>query len=320
MRKTIYNASGKDIGYIEHTLHSITICNKTKPTLVIDDTQLIASITSKNPDNEVIKKLYDEYYLTIGEIAAIYDVVYCNINRKLNEIGASTGPHENRRNAAFGKTFSEEKKKNMSKGVRTFYNKGGKAKPYERTPEIRAKISKGLRKAYDEGRLADLSKIARDAWKKGKYDKVDFKRGIGGWMTSKKTGKRFFFRSLLELCFALQLENDNSVCTYDYEPFIINCDNGTCYTPDFLINGKKVVELKAKSFVYKQGGIIQEKFEYKCKQMQMYCDTHNLEFAVVYDEDIGFDSAKYKRFLRKSDCIKEYDIVFQNKERVWSKK
>lgn len=319
MTKNIYNSSGKIIGIIEHNKTNIIIKNYSKPILIIEDERLINSIEYRKLNEDIVVELFDKYLLTIGEIASIYDVNYSNVNKFISKCTKIKTPKKcGRRNASYGKIFSEKRIENLKLGHKKFFENGGKIQPYVRTEEIKQKISNGVKKAQKEGRLPNPREVAKKAWADGKFKNVNFKRGIGGWFTSLKTNKRYFFRSLLELDYFIILENDTSVVTYDYEPFSIVCENGKRYTPDFLVNNSTVIELKSKNFIYKQGGSIQENFEYKMNQIQNYCILNNLEFKIVYDVDIGFESEKYKKFIHTSDIVKKYKIVFQEKERVWS--
>ena len=78
-----------------------------------------------------------------------------------------------------------------------------------------------------------------------------------------------------------------------------------------------LIELKSYNFVYKQGGSIQEKFEYKCNQGKKYCLENGLNYIVIFDRDLGFDGDVFKHILKESDYIKKYNIEFLQPERVW---
>ena len=41
---------------------------------------------------------------------------------------------------------------------------------------------------------------------------------------------------------------------------------------------------------------------------------------VIFDKDIGFDSAVYKHIIRESKDLDTYNIEFLQPERVWSEK
>ena len=85
---------------------------------------------------------------------------------------------------------------------------------------------------------------------------------------SKKTGKTFELRSMLERKYADFLEHDNKVLTYDYERISISYSDATgkvrSYTPDFLViylnKTVNLIEVKPKKFLdtdevqYKKSG------------------------------------------------------------------
>lgn len=314
--RNIYNSSGKIRGKITVDDKAITVELRNKPELKIFDKSILCECGKREFNEDIIVKLYDEYTLTISEIAAILDVHYCRCNKWIKLCNVTTKKCSGRRNSSYGAVFSESRRQKLSKSsTERIYRT--KLWEYERTPEVRKKASEGVKKAYARGDL-DGRRNAQLGWINGKFDGVNFKRGIGGYFVSQKIGKRFFFRSLLELKYLIMLETDDSIISYVYEPFRIHCDDGTIYTPDLLINDKIVVEIKSYNFVYKQGGKIQERFEYKVEQAKKYCLERDLEFMVVFDKDIGFDSETMKHYLRESDVVHKYKIEFLQPERVWS--
>lgn len=113
------------------------------------------------------------------------------------------------------------------------------------------------------------------------------------------------------------LEEDEKVINYIYEPFHIECENGHIYTPDILINNYLVIELKSKRYLEKLGGDIKQNFEYKKLQGQKYCSQHKMEYKVIFDTDIGFDSSRFKRHLHNNpEIIAKYQINFNNPNRM----
>ena len=74
------NSSGKIIGTVEILEDKILIKHNTKPELIITDLSLIKEIKKKTLYG--IKILYDEYYLTTAEIAALYNMPYSKMNRE----------------------------------------------------------------------------------------------------------------------------------------------------------------------------------------------------------------------------------------------
>lgn len=317
-KRNIKNSSGKCIGSITKNDDSIIIKNNKKPEITITDPAIVDAWGSKTNNIEIIQKMYDEYILCIGEIACILDVIYCRANQWVLSSDCKTSQKFGRRNSSYGATFSETRIERIKRGQKRYHDQFGYPEPYERTSEIRKKISDGVKKAQSEGRLPRPRDVAIKAWKDGKFSNVDFGHGIGGYITSIKMNKRFFFRSLLELAYILKLESDDSIVEYKYEPFHIPCDDGTSYTPDFFINNTTVIELKSYKFVYKQPKIL-EKFKYKVKQAVKYCKSNNLKYKVIFDNDIDFRSDAFKIYIKNAtDVVEKYQIEFRNPERIWS--
>lgn len=321
IKNNVFTSAGKVIGEVILDDGIIKVNNFKKPPIIeISDKKIISIFNSKIVNVDIALELYNDYNLLVGEIAAIFGVFYSHLFHKIRHLKKAS-PKEGRRNSSYSRKFSDKHCKAISIGNKEHYVKYGPRKnEYERTPEIREKIRRGVKKAVEEGRL-DESANSRKGWKNGKFNNVNFKKGIGGYITSKKINKRFFFRSLLELYYIINyLEYNNSVITYDYEPFQIKCGNGSLYTPDFIINNKYVKELKSYKFIYKQGGEIQRKFEYKKSQAEDYCKKHNLEYEVIFDKDINFKSDVFKHELKDLKYVEEFKIEFLQPERVWSKK
>lgn len=312
MKRNIKNSSGKITGYAEFENGYVEIYNFDKPVLRIEDIDILKAIEKKTFSREILEKLYNEYTLSISEIACLYDTFYSRTNRAIKECPGIKPNRCGRRNRAFGHPVSKEQSEKMSKVLM-----GRKPPTYERTPEIRAKIAATLRQYY-KVHPQNATKH-RENWKNGVYDKVDFKRGIAGHFTSIKNNKTIRFRSLLELYYLILLEEDNTVFNYLYEPFHIEMENGDSYMPDFLINNSLLVELKPKKFVERVKGV-KEKVEYKKAQAIKYCEFHGLSYKIVYDEDIGFESQKMKHYIRDNPEIMErYNVSFMNPERVVTK-
>lgn len=306
----IKNSSGKVIGNIEITNTQIIINNQSKPILIIDDITIINKVQAK--DESIIDTLFNEYYLLIGEIAALYHVCYATMAKRLKAHGLNTKSHAGRRNSSYGTTFSEERINNICKALE------GKRKygVYERTPEIREKISKSLKEYYV---THDVSQETREklsaAWKRGCYDNSPMGRGYNGYFYSFKNQRQFYFRSLLELDYLLRLESDSTINTYIVEPFQIKLPNNHHYTPDILINNETLIELKPKNHLNWED---EERWAMELKGAEEYCKKHNYNFQVVYDEDIEFESRTFKRWLLSNqEIIKQYNIQFK-KELVWS--
>lgn len=309
MIKNIKNSAGKITGTTEILEDQIKIDNIKKPILVINDKKIIEEVKNKDILKDTLIKLYNDYTLSIGEIASLYDRCYSNINKIIKTIPEIKIDRRGRRNRAYGHPVSKEQSEKMSTAL-----KGKKPVVYERTPEIRQKISQSLKKYYKEHPQNPAPHI--ENWKRGKYDNVDFKIGISGYFTSLKIKKTIRFRSLLELYYLLLIEEDNSIKFYEYEPFHIIMDNNKSYMPDFLINNELVIELKSKKYVEKVKGI-KEKVLYKESQAIKYCNLHNLKYKIIYDEDIGFETKKMKYYIKNNPIIVEkYNITFTNPKRM----
>lgn len=305
----IKNSSGKIIGEIIWE-KEIIIRNNSKPELIITDTQIIEKIKEKDLDTIVF--LYDELTLTVAEIAALYGVCYSNMNKKLKQLPVKTQKKSGRRNSSYGTEFSKERKENISKsltGRKLTYI-------YERTPEIKEKISKSLKDYFKQNGVSEETRQKlSDAWKRGCYKNSPMGRGIQGFMYSIKNKRTFFFRSLLELKFFIDLENNEKVINYSVEPFQIKLENNHHYTPDVLINNEFLVELKSRKNVQLYEN--KERFEMEQRSANEYCQKHNLSFQVVYDDEIGFETKKYKKFLKDNpNIIEKYQINFHKD--IWS--
>ena len=315
MKNIIKNASGKPIGTIELTENTIKIMNDTKPVLEIQNSNLAQQIINKDNSPEILKTLYDNYFLSTGEIAALYEVCYSNMNKQLKSINLETSAKQGRRNRSYGKPQSEECLRKKSETMKRKVANGEYTPPnYERTPEIKEKISHGLKEYYKHHPQDPTPHI--NNWKKGVYDNVDFHIGIGGKMFSIKNQKTYNFRSLLELYYMLLLEDSTEVEFYEYEPIHINCENGHIYTPDILVNNTTLIELKSYKYIHSKDEILNS-FNYKKEQAEKYCKNTEMKYKVVFDIDIDFDSSRYKRELKNHpEIIEKYHIIFNQPERM----
>lgn len=306
----ILNSSGFKIGVAKIDENSIIINNYNKPLLIIEEAEdLIQKI--QNKDESGFKELFDDYYLLIGEIAALYHMTYSTTRKHMIKQGINTKSKAGRRNSSYGKTFSDERKAKISAASR-----GRKITPYERTPEIKNKISESLLKYYSEHEVSEETRIKlSQAWKDGRYKNANMGRGYNGFFYSIKNNKKFFFRSLLELCYLIQIENNRDISFYDVEPFQIKLPNNHHYTPDIFLNGEILIELKPKKHLLYED---EERFNLEVSSAEEYCKKHNLTFKVIYDEDLGFRSDKFKRWLlNNKEDLSKYQITFSSKD-IWS--
>ena len=308
------NSSGKTIGEVEVLEDKIIIKHYTKPELIITDKTVIQEV--KNKTLEGIKILYDEYFLVTAEIAALYDMPYSTMNReKIPKAKITTGKNAGRRNSRYGAIFSEETKRKIGEASKGRKNSGN----YERTPEIREKISQGLKSYYTTHEVSkETRKKLSQAWVDGKYENSPMGTGIHGYFTSHKNNKTFYFRSLLELNYLIILEENKEVNKYQVEPFQIPLkDNIHHYTPDFLVNGQEIKELKtSKHLSYTKED---ERFAEEIAAALKYANENNMTFEVIYDTDLGFETRQFKRWLlAHPEIIKLYSITFDRDISKWS--
>ena len=314
MKNLIKNSSGKIMGESEITEDKIIINNFTKPLLIIENKEIITAVLNNDNNGKILTALYDKYYLSVGEIASLYQVCYSNMNKQLKKLDLKTGAGAGRRNRSFGKPQSEATKKKKSETMKKKVANGEfKVPTYERTPEIKEKISQSLKSYYKEHPQDPTPHIKN--WENGVYNNVDFHIGIGGHFKSIKNNKNIFFRSLLELYYMLLLEEDINIKSYSYEAVKIKCDNGHIYTPDIQIDNT-IIELKSYKYIHSSDNILNS-FNYKKQQAEYYCLQNNLQYKVIFDIDIGFDSARFKRHLANNPgIVNKYQIIFNQPERM----
>lgn len=99
----VKNSSGKEIGEIEVLQEQIIIKHYSKPVLVIDNKDHITKILNK--DETMIKILYDDYTLVIGEIAVLYNCSYPTITKKLKQQEPTSGKNRVEEIVLLGKFF-----------------------------------------------------------------------------------------------------------------------------------------------------------------------------------------------------------------------
>ena len=305
----IKNSSGKVIGETFVTEEEIKIINDPKPVLIIKDKDLIQKVLNK--DESAFITLWEDYTLLIGEIASLYGMVYATTRKHLIKMGIDTNSHAGRRNSSYGREFSEDRKKHIGEKSR-----GRKVLPYERTPEIREKISQGLKDYYSTHEVSqETREKLSDAWERGCYKNSNMGRGYSGYFYSPKNNKEFFFRSLLELNYLILLEQNTEVYTYSVEPFLIKLSDNHHYTPDVLVNNTTLIELKPKNHLKWEK---EERWNLEIESAKNYCKEHNYEFKVVYDDDISFETTKFKRwFINNSNELTQYKIRL-SREFIWS--
>lgn len=308
MVRKIKNANSKEIGSIQIEKDYILIQNDSKNDLLIDDSVLIERIKQK--DNSAIVILYDDYTLTIAEIATLFDVNYHVICNMLHTLPIKTSKKSGRRNSSYNKKFNVERCNHISQSLSGKYYNQGK---YERTPEILAKLSNSVHENHLNGVYDGVwRKKLSDAWERGCYKNSPMGTSYNGYFYSAKNNRDYYFRSLLELYFYLKLEQDDSVQKYEVEPFQIKLDDNSHYTPDVLIDEKVLVELKNHSLSFDKDST---RFEKEIEVANKYCEEHSIDFKLIFDTDINFDTRKFKSYLKSnSEIINQYNIRFR---RCW---
>ena len=334
IKNYIYKSNNDIIGEVRLLDDHIEVDNKDKqPIVYIYDKEIINIFNSKDFNKEIGLILYNDFNLCINEIAAIFGSFYNHVFHAMRYLEKSS-EHLGRRNSRYGKQLTQTTKDKISKnfsgkqiinnGVyEKFINKGEplpEGFQLGRLPFSEEHIQK-IREAGLAGKYTSGKDRAQKGWERGKFKDVNFKRGIGGYFTSIKMQNRFFFRSLLELYYIIYyLEENDFIKKFDYEPFTFRMDNGRLYTPDFKLNDNMIIELKSYDFIYKQGGKIQENFEYRVEQGIKYCNKNNLIYKVVFDKDINFDYKKLKYQLIENNYIEKYSIEFLEPQRVFGHK
>lgn len=141
----------------------------------------------------------------------------------------------------------------------------GTSGKYERTREVRQRISEGVSRAYREGRF----------------------RWGGTLVFPDKAGAPYWVRSTWEERVVAILDAHPGVEWFDYEPFSISYDYGgvtRLYTPDFLVEMecgiKEVWEVKPKEFAGEPRNLA------KLDAMNGYCLKHGLNARLVTLADI----------------------------------
>lgn len=127
-----------------------------------------------------------------------------------------------------------------------------------------------------------------------------------------------YFRSLLELKYILDVENDSNITSVTSEPFHIKLEDGSTYTPDFLINEKVLIELKPHNHMKWRKDSQDNRFEKEVRGAEKYCEEHGYVFKIIYDTDIDFDTSKYKKhLLSHPEIIDKYNIRFNKELKIY---
>ena len=308
----IYNSSGKVIGVSYIDKNKIIIDHYNKPLYKITNKDTIEKVLNKL--DEGIIELFDKYFLLISEIASLYNTHYFTINRKINKFKEEglirTNNKNGRRNPSFSKTFDEERRRHIGEAGK---GKHSHCRPYEMTAEIKAKISHTLQEGFSSGRIKMNKEALSKAWADGRYENVPMGRGIQGFFESKKhtKSKDVYFRSLLELKFLIEIEENDSIKSFTWEPFCIPLGDKQHYTPDCLIDNT-LVELKPRDHLKYTKDNINNRFEKEVEAANKFCNERGYIFKIVYDDELNFNSKKFKKFLIDTpEIIDKYNIRFK---------
>jgi len=289
--KDIKSSSGKKIGEMSIIDNSYVIDNFYKPEIV----SICKDVINNASDEAVlIKILYDEYYLSIGEIATILGYSYGKTNRHMFPLEQySTNKNDGRRNRAYGTTVSPTQSEKMSAALmgRTCWNKGVPCRK-----ETKEKLS-----IYNS--------------KHGKYGTVYF-----GEFTSAKYNNIFKFRSLLELYYMIYLEEHDVYKNVVWESIIIPYElDGFIhrYIPDLLADDD-LIEVKSFEFM-KIYSFRKLQFTEKIKAANIYAKENGLKYKIITDRKLGYITKDFKKFLNENpSIITQYNIKFITKSPIKS--
>lgn len=184
---------------------------------------------------------YEEYVEAFGKENMICEKTRYKFG---NSFRGKKRPDHSKKMSGSGNPMSGMKRTNEEKELMSRNRKGkglGKSGKYERTKEIKEKISDGVAKAYIEGRLGPSNS-----------------NFVHGKFHSKKMNSDFYYRSSWEKFVLIYLENHPNVEYFDTEPFCIKYFDPTTnknrnYIPDFLVEFdcgiREIWEVKPSSFV-----------------------------------------------------------------------
>lgn len=107
---------------------------------------------------------------------------------------------------------------------------------------------------------------------------------LHGWYESKKFSTKFYYQSSYELKFLQFCESSSKITVLEKSKFVISYidKNGKQrkYFPDFLANGKILVEIKPESMLGYNNN--EEKIQFAKK----YCSENGLEYKLLMEEEL----------------------------------
>jgi len=187
-------------------------------------------------------------------------------------------------NESYSRT--EEQNKKLSETLKEKYKNGWNEKV--NTPRLRAKNSRRMKKMWSSGKMQQMTK--QTCLKK---------YGVEHWMQTDeaihkvKNSGSFYrddlgraFRSSWEANYARILNYEN--IKWEFEPRFFELSNGERYLPDFLIEGKKFIEIKG--FWY---GNSREKVE------MFKIEYSEFEFEIIDGSEYNKLESKYKHLIKE---------------------
>lgn len=192
------------------------------------------------------------------------------------------------RNHFYGKKHSEATRRKMSKNHADFTgNKNPLVRWLKSSSKNRETYSRKMRELWAREDMSEvLSKrqrtIVTNAIKNGNYH--PHSNHIHGWFKSKKFGKRIYYQSSYELGFLIFCEKSDKICSLQRPEFVIpyvdNNRKDRVYNPDFLVNGKVLVEIKPKGMMRYNNNTE------KVAAGKVYCKKQNLEFRLLTEWEL----------------------------------
>jgi len=228
---------------------------------------------------------------------------------------ATKGENTGKNNAFFGKNHSPEAKSKISS------SKIG-SKHSEKTKEKLRRLNTGennpmhgktfyeiWEKKYGKKKASHLldkkkqkNREASSGKKNPMYNKPSPNgsgNGYKGWYKGK------FFRSLREVCYMIQMDN-NCIDWKSAEnisiPYQFHGKDRT-YRPDFIINGSIIVEIKPKK-LWETPSV-----KAKVDAAKKYCDANNLQYSLI---DVQVDRSLIKKNIEQITFMEKYRKRFND--------
>lgn len=251
----------------------------------------------------------------------------CASKKRISEFGMSDafirftkkGSNVGEANPFFGKTHTEETKIKIKNRDKSFFN----------SQKYKDKVSKNntgkknpmFGKTYYEIWVQKFGKDKADALQKDKNEKTSKQvSGSGNPMYGKPSPngsgngwsgwyKGWFFRSLRELAYIIEVAECSDVVWKSAEsikiPYISWKGEKRTYSPDFLINGNKLVEVKP----YKLKSSLTVRL--KQKAAEDFCKKLDWTYEIIDPPKLGNDKIKLLYEEKQIKFTKRYEIKYQ---------